>query len=450
MLINLSAFDNSEVNPRNVNSVFSAANLRSIYLCRISKKKSCGVDGMSATVFGEQLDAQIRRMSRKVLNGRYKPSPYSELQVSKGRGKAPRILSIPTVRDQVVLSALKEHLHAKFPECIGRKLPNSYVYELMSRIRGPLAGGSGYGFVRTDITGFYDNIDRERLMNYVRRKNMSRSALKLLYSAITKPTVPRSTVRKQQFRYFMPKGIPQGLSISNILANIYLADLDATMQSKSILYLRYVDDILVICPVAEITKVMEHLRFRMARLGLTLNDDKTETGLLDRDSFDFLGYKVACGAVSVRQTSIDRLIHSFAKIITAADHRSAEFLKRHKELDAATYRNVLIEDLNEKITGAISASRRYGWLYYFSQIDDVSLLHRLDRVVGELCKRSSVLNNIKPASLKLFVRAFREMHASRKGVASGYLLNYDEWGRRRKFDFIKYRGEWPGEKQYTN
>jgi hypothetical protein len=89
-------------------------------------------------------------------------------------------------------------------------------------------------------------------------------------------------------------------------------------------------------------------------------------------------------------------------------------------------------------------------LYYFSQIDDVSLLHRLDRVVGELCKRSSVLNNIKPTSLKLFVRAFREMHASRKGVASGYLLNYDEWDRRSKIDFIKHRGEWPGKKRLNS
>ena len=303
------------------------------------------------------------------------------------------------------------------------------------------------GFIRADITGFYDNIDRERLMNRVRKTTISKQALQLLYRAITKPTVPHGTSGKQYFRFYLSKGIPQGLAISNILANIYMSGLDEKFERLAPLYMRYVDDILLVCPLSERSELMEKLRFSVAELGLTLNDSKTETGVLGQDNFDFLGYKVKKGIhIGVRQSSIDRVINAFAALITGADHRRKEFKKRH-DLDASAYRQMLVEDLNEKVTGAVSHKKQYGWLYYFSQMDDISLLHHLDKTLGQLCERSVVLGKKPPRELKSFIRSFREIHAVRKGADSDYLLSYDDWDLRSQQEFIKRHGEWPGKKR---
>jgi hypothetical protein len=97
---------------------------------------------------------------------------------------------------------------------------------------------------------------------------------------------------------------------------------------------------------------------------------------------------------------------------------------------------MLIEDLNEKTTGAVSHKKQYGWLYYFSQMDDISLLHHLDKTLGQLCERSVVLKRKCPSELKSFVHAFREIHAVRKGAESDYLLSYDDWDLRSQQAFL--------------
>jgi len=428
-------------NNKKFSNAFSCNALVRVFKAKIVNKRSRGSDGMSATGFEKNLDVHVDSINRKILVGSYKFSPYVELQVSKGRGKAPRILSVPTIRDQVALSALKEHLHAKFSSCVNRKLPTSYIFKLMRFMRDEVHEAEEYGFIRTDVTGFYDNIDRERLMNFVRKKNVSRYGRQLLYRSITTPTVPSGTPQAQHFRFYSSKGIPQGLAISNILADIYMHDFDEKFDNLVLLYMRYVDDILLIFPLSEKAQLLEKIRFATAKLGLSLNESKTEIGVLNRNTFDFLGYRVIAGnSISVRQTSVDRLIQSFANLITSADHH----FHRHKDLNPESYRVMLIEDLNEKITGAVSNKKQYGWLYYFSQMNDVPLLHHLDRALDRLCERSFLFTRKRPVELKSFVRAYRKIHAQRKGEVSDYLLSYDGWDLERQLEYIKRHGEWSG------
>lgn len=55
-------------------------------------------------------------------------------------------------------------------------------------------------------------------------------------------------------RQLLSRGIPQGSSISALLSNIYLIDYDQTMATvaaeKGVIYRRYCDDIVLICPAA--------------------------------------------------------------------------------------------------------------------------------------------------------------------------------------------------------
>jgi RNA-directed DNA polymerase len=69
-------------------------------------------------------------LKKKCLDGSYGFSPYVETLKSKGKGKHPRVIAIPTVRDRIVLLALKELLFKMFPDCVPKKLSNTYIHEI--------------------------------------------------------------------------------------------------------------------------------------------------------------------------------------------------------------------------------------------------------------------------------------------------------------------------------
>ncbi|MFA6101396.1 MAG: reverse transcriptase domain-containing protein [Victivallaceae bacterium] len=431
---------------------FSEATLRQIYNDKIFEKKSAGLDGIDCELFEKNKDTIFATVCRKIDKGTYAFTPYSEVQLSKGRGKPPRILALPTLRDQLTLSCLKEYLHANFEKSVNRKLPNSYIFELNKIIAELNCSEEHYSFIKTDITGFYDNLDREKLMNFVRRDISNPQALKLIYRSITNPTIPRDSAKHQRYRYLTSKGVPQGLAISNILANIYMQDFDKLGEVLSTKYQRYVDDIIVICPKSSISKVLHCLHIEIAKLGLEFNADKTEIGCIGSDAFDFLGYRISKDSyISVRESSIQRLIKSIARKLVYADHHRDNFLELHTRLKPNAYKTVLMEDLNERITGAVSDKRLYGWLFYFSQITDLALLHKLDRIVGKLCMRCITLDKKKPIKVKSFVKTFREIHQMRinKDFNSEYIPNYNNFDFRRQRQFLRFRGLLADKKRYS-
>lgn len=426
---------------------FADGNLKEVFTYRISNKDAAGIDGIHPHDLKQEESFEI--INRKVNHGTYNFTPYAEIQFPKGRGKLPRIIALPTVRDQIVLSALKDYLHEIFPDNVNRKLANSYIFELNKKIQNTKNNNQNYGFIHTDISGFYDNIDREKLMNFVRCEINIPEALKLIYRSIANPIVPRNSKRSQRFHYYAPKGVPQGLAISNILAGIYMSKFDKVINALSPYFIRYVDDILIICPTSEIINIMERLCFEISKLGLELNEEKTKTGVIGKDNFDFLGYKLrANGRISIRDFSVLRKISSLAGKISSADHKRNEFCKLHN-IDRKTYKRVLVEDLNEQITGAISDCKRYGWLFYFSQINDITLLHRLDRIVEKLCRRCHTFSKRKPKAIKSFITSFREIHKLQQDIDSPYIPSYDKWNVRQKIEFLRNRGLLLETKTYT-
>ena len=430
-----------EESAKSFEDIFSAENLYRIFIENIEGKKSAGIGGLTSERFAEDIRARVASISKKVLAGRYKYSPYVELERSKGRGKVPRILSLPTIRDQIVLSALKDYLHSLFEESVNRKLSSSQIFEINKKIQSEQNEDSNISFLSTDITGFYDNIDKELLMNIVRQKTDSPLVLKLVHQGINNLTVPYSSRRNERADCLAPTGIPQGVAISNILASVYLDNLDKVLQKSTHFYARYVDDIFIMSPECEMDKIFESLQKELGEIGLTINEVKTRRGLISKDPFEFIGYRfVSPAKITVRQSSFQRKISSLIALIATADHKRRKSLRVNENWDGENHKKVLIEDLNLQIAGAYSHKKQYGWLFYFSQINDLRLLHRLDRIVDKLCCRCSTLENKKPNSIKSFVTAYRAIHDLRRNRDRDYILNYDKISSDDKKGILARRG----------
>lgn len=74
-------------------------------------------------------------------------------------------------------------------------------------------------------------------------------------------------------------GIPQGLPISAVLANIYMAEFDvdalATVQAVGGIYKRYSDDIVVVCPIKEAVRLKKYIINHITSVHLEIQDHKT-------------------------------------------------------------------------------------------------------------------------------------------------------------------------------
>ncbi len=84
-------------------SYFTIRSLNEIYKDRIRLNTTKGIDRLSGVQFEKQAKSHIKIIHEKCFKGTYKFSPYLELLRPKGRGKYPRVLAIPTVRDRIVL-----------------------------------------------------------------------------------------------------------------------------------------------------------------------------------------------------------------------------------------------------------------------------------------------------------------------------------------------------------
>jgi retron-type reverse transcriptase len=79
--------------------------LKEAYL-RLRKDAAPGVDGVTWSEYGEQLDARLLDLQDRVHRGSYHPQPVRRVHIPKGDGRT-RPLGIPSLEDKIVQQAAR-------------------------------------------------------------------------------------------------------------------------------------------------------------------------------------------------------------------------------------------------------------------------------------------------------------------------------------------------------
>lgn len=134
-----------------------------------------------------------------------------------------------------------------------------------------LAANPGHVALVTDIKSFYPSVDKERLrlkvvkrIGHISDKAVARPIEKFLDSllALSSPKYD---------------GIPIGPEIAHVFGHVAIEDVDAAMQTAyGDRYLRYVDDIIIVCPAAEVSLAISRLRDALTAEGLVLHEGKQD------------------------------------------------------------------------------------------------------------------------------------------------------------------------------
>ncbi|MBB5043462.1 antiviral reverse transcriptase Drt3a [Shinella fusca] len=171
------------------------------------------------------------------------------------------------------------------------KVKQSNRQDLACRVRDTIGTGFPFEFVRTDVSDFYESIDRDALYRKLDSDQLLSSSSKRFIRQIFTSYETLSGNKK---------GIPRGVGISAYLAELFLRPVDHAISelAGAVLYCRYVDDIFAVFARPPSGEALGSYKGRILAIlsnnGLVHNAGKTaEFDLGDKGGpkkFDYLGY----------------------------------------------------------------------------------------------------------------------------------------------------------------
>jgi RNA-directed DNA polymerase len=289
-----------------IDKVYSTGNLDAAYCKVAANGGAAGVDHVTIAMFTDRREENLQTLHRTLQDGTYRPQAIRRTWIPKPGSTEKRPLGIPTVRDRVVQTALRNVLEPIFERDFAEQSygfrPGRGCKDALARVDELLKAGYTY-VVDADLKSYFDTIPHAPLLARVRGKVADGRVLGLIEAFL------QQGIMEGLKEWTPEQGSPQGAVISPLLSNIYLDPLDHLMADQGIQMVRYADDFVILCRSREnAERALEIVRHWTAEAGLTLHPDKTRlVDATQRGGFDFLGYHFERGYRWPRTKSIRKL-----------------------------------------------------------------------------------------------------------------------------------------------
>lgn len=322
-----------------------------------------GVDGQEfEDIQAYGVEGWLGELAQELKQKKYQAEAIRRAYILKPNGKR-RPLGIPTIRDRVVQRAAVLVLEPIFEADLQ---PEQHAYragrnalDAVRQVHSLLSTGH-CEVVEADLSSYFDSIPHAELLTSVARRVCDRQVLHLIkmwLSAAVEEDEGKGGRKRTTPNRDTKRGIHQGSPISPLLANLYMRRFILGWRKLGYAerfgaqIVNYADD-LVICCKRQADEALQAMRVVMARLKLTVNEEKTHVSRVPQDHFDFLSYTFGrCYSTKTGRVYLGTL-PSRQSIRCMVAEISAETERRY------TGRNVedVVDSLNLKLTG---------WANYF-------------------------------------------------------------------------------------
>ena len=189
--------------------------------------KTPGVDGETH----QQITGRLNSIREDLATGQYRPQPTRRVYIPKKNGKF-RPLGIPTASDKlvqaIVARILEEIYEPVFSDHSHGFRKGRSCHTALDEFKHNWKGTKW--IIEADIRGCFDNIDHDVLLGLLAKRIEDRRFLKLI-----KAFLKAGYLEDWNYQHTY-SGTPQGGTVSPILANIYLHELDEWLQTKAVAY----------------------------------------------------------------------------------------------------------------------------------------------------------------------------------------------------------------------
>ena len=373
-----------------------------------ANKGSAGMDGITFEMIEEYgVEEYLLDIQEDLQNKQYRPKPVKRVYIPKPDGKQ-RPLGIPTIRDRIVQQACKIVIEpifeANFLDSSYGFRPKRDAKQATEKVKKELY--KNWYVVDADIQGYFDNINHEILLGLLKRRISDRRVIKLCRQWLQAGVIENGKY------YPTEKGSPQGGVISPLLANIYLHVLDSYWENHKELgvIVRYADDAVIVCRTRKDAELaFEHLKRMMTKLKLTLNPQKTKIVDMNKESFDFLGFRYQ----KFGKTKCGRKLPYMMP--------SKKAMKKVKDaIRIITCRKSAYEGLEQKVEKLNPLIR--GWRNYFQHGNSTKRFKQLDEYVWMKLWRRVYYRRKQKKYREHVLYGFRKWYAT-SGIEYFYYLN---------------------------
>ena len=248
---------------------------------KIHKRKSSAHHNHEIHYMAREMDDWLRNGVRSLQNGTYSPRHLKRYYFSD------EMVDQLHISDRIFQHVILKQLKTTFPHIM-----NSNCYHLhgpsgvklsTQRIKQVLEANQHHYVIRADIKSYYKSILHHKLVADIKKYYDDTKLINMLKNIITNPIdAPRGTKNPIH-------GVALRGPLSQFFSAIYLKPLDDAFDHSDVMYLRYQDDILILCKTK---RQMNRCRRRMMEVlqerRLTLSRKKSRTGSIS-NGFHFLG-----------------------------------------------------------------------------------------------------------------------------------------------------------------
>ena len=280
----------------------------------LKPKAAPGVDGVTWADYGLELEDNLTDLHARVHRGAYRARPSRRVYIPKPDGRL-RPLGVAALEDKILQRALVEVLNAIYESdflgfSYGFRQGRSPHHALDALAAG-IVGKRVNWVLDADFSDYFSSLDHQWLIKFLEHRIADRRVLRLIQKWLAAGVIENGSWTAFE------EGVPQGASVSPLLANVYahyVLDLWAhqwrTRHARGdVIIVRWADDFVVGFEHREdAERFWAELRGRLAKFDLELNAEKTRLiefgrhaardraarGLGKPETFQFLGFTHIC------------------------------------------------------------------------------------------------------------------------------------------------------------
>lgn len=370
---------------------------------------------------------------RDLQNGSYKPQSAKRFDIPK-KGGGTRELTAFSIPDSAVAkliyrSIVRRNLRV-FSDSSFAYLPDRDIFDAI-RSLGRIDQRSKVFAIQIDFKKFFDLIPHEYLEDLMNGKGEASPILRMtaMEQSVIRAfmvhdsdkfvrTKKRSCVEAQGPRSV---GTPQGSSISLVLANLALHELDTELNLLSGKFVRYADDVVAMTATYEQALAVEHaFHWHADTNGLKINREKSpgiaafatkDQEIRTISEIDFLGYRFLFSGTTISEEVEHKLRRKISRLINLYLHH---YIKRSfnyyrcsagpvpfdwdllgliSELRRSIYGGNSEKEIRDSLYREARIKRMHGIMPHYSLITDEAPFRRLDGWMVNSIRRAMVFRN---------------------------------------------------------